>query len=265
MNKKEALETWKRDDNGLVSGVDYLFNDDGSVNWRGMIKPKFLYPNREWFEIRNKPVPTSIEGLEDNQLLIQLGGVKELAKLRGFSSVKYKFHRAEDGYVVASCCINWIGNYETGFNPVVFEDAANASLDNTDQFCSKFLETIACNRAFIRSVRNFLNIHIVGADEISKNKSDPQNNSITQPSKAIPITPQNILEKVVNEKLLISSFEDFKAKYLRPLYKKGVEQNDSELIESLEKAKDWKNFKNIPAKTSRLLLKMINGNDSSPD
>ena len=67
---------------GLLENKEYIFNEDGSIDWRSMIKPEFLYPNKGWFDIRNKTVPTSVDGLEDKQLLIMLGGIKELAKLR---------------------------------------------------------------------------------------------------------------------------------------------------------------------------------------
>ena len=54
---------------------------------------------------------------------------------------------------------------------LIYSDTANATLDNTDSFCAKFLETIACNRAFVRCVRNYLGVHIVGADEIDKSEN----------------------------------------------------------------------------------------------
>jgi hypothetical protein len=76
-------DVYQRDDHGLLKNQDYVFNEDGSIDWRSMIKPDFLYPNRDWFTIRSKPVPDSTEGLRDNQLLIMLGGIKELAKMRG--------------------------------------------------------------------------------------------------------------------------------------------------------------------------------------
>ena len=262
MNKDEALKLWKRDESGLVSGVEHIFNEDGSINWRAMIKPKFLYPNREWFENRRMPIPDSNENLEDHQLCIQLGGVKELAKLRGFTGVYYRFPRAEDGHVSAICTIKWLPNFETDNRVVEFEDSASASSENTDSFGLRFLETMACNRAFVRCVRNFLNIHIVGVDEIYKEKKTSSNDSAAPSSAAIPITPQGILEKAVVEKLAITTFKDFKVSYLRPLYKKAVDEaNNAELVSSLENAKDWKSFKDIPAKVSRLLLKIINEND----
>ena len=81
LNKKLfGPDVYKRDQHGLLDCVDYVFNEDGSVNWRAMIKPEFLYPNKGWFDMRGQQVPNSTDGLRDNQLLIMLGGIKELAK-----------------------------------------------------------------------------------------------------------------------------------------------------------------------------------------
>jgi hypothetical protein len=196
----------------------------------------------------DKPVPQSIDGLSDNKLLIKLGGIKELARLRGFNSVKYQFIKCELDHVAASCTINFIGNYETGGESVVFEDAANATLSNTSSFATKFLETIACNRAFVRCVRNFLNIHIVGSDEIdSSSKSEAA--TLPSPVKVNDISPTSILEAQSKEKLGCNSFDDFKD-VLRELWKADRYKNDD--IQS------WNSFNDIPAKEARILLAHIN-------
>lgn len=248
---------YQRNQFGLIESIQHNLNDDGSVNWRSMIKPEFLYPNRDWFEIRKKPIPESIEDLDDKQLLIMLAGLKELAKLRGFTSVTYDVKHVSDNYVSAICRITWIGNYETSGLSVVYEDAANATFNNTDDFCLKFLESIACNRAFVRCVRNFLNIHIVGADEIDKSKNRVADISDLIVSNALPINPQGILEKAVNEKLKLQTFDEFKS-FLRPLWKKSTESNDTAMLSILEEAKNWNTFKDVPAKASRVFLKVIN-------
>jgi hypothetical protein len=253
-NKKNKIygpDVYKRDKHGLLECADYVFNDDGSVNWRAMIKPEFLYPNKGWFEMRGQQAPTSTEGLKDNQLLIMLGGIKDLARLRGFHSVSYDVRNVEDGYVTARCDIEWIGNYESANNNVCYEDYANASLENTDAFCEKFLETIACNRSFVRCVRNFLNIHIVGADEIDKsgNRSAAnQKSQMPNPSSNAPITPSGLLEKTLSDKHDINSFDEFKDK-LRDLWKEGKYLN--------EEVKEWKSFDDISAKEARKLIGII--------
>lgn len=247
-----------REENGLIKDYNYSFTSDGFIDWRAMIKPEYLYPNKDFFEIRKLPIPQSIEGLDDKQLLIMLAGIKELARLRGFRSVNYSINHIQKDYVVAQCRINWIGNYETSGLDIEFEDVANATSDNTDNFCLKFLETIACNRAFVRCVRNFLNIHIVGADEIDKSKNKEVDISDLIASNAIPITAQGTLEKLVNEKLKIEDFENFK-NYLRDLWKKASEDKDEKMLALLTEAKQWSQFKDVPAKSARILIKNING------
>jgi hypothetical protein len=255
-NKPPHSIEFKRNEYGLLGSVNYSFNEDGSVNWRSMIKPEFLYPNKDWFDLRKQTVPSSAEGLTDKQLLIMLGGIKELAKLRGFTKVKYSLDYPRDNYVVAKCSIEWMPNYENA-ESVIYEDVANATSDNTDLFCLKFLETIACNRAFVRCVRNFLNIHIVGADEIDKSKNRVSDVAELMISNAVPITAQGALEKAVNELLHVQTLEDFKA-FLREIWKKSGASEKKELSELLSDAKEWNVFKDIPSKQSRMLLKLTN-------
>jgi len=242
-------DIYKRDEHGLLKNVEYHFNEDGSVDWRSMIKPKFLYPNKGWFDMRGQTVPTSIDGLKDNQLLIMLGGIKDLARLRGFHSVSFQTN-SEPDYVTSRCLISWTGNYESGGDHIHYEDVANATADNTDDFCYKFLETIACNRAFVRCVRNFLNINIVGADEIDKsNPKDEKNRSSgSKTTSNAPITPSALLKSKSEAKYGTDSFESFKD-VLRELWTSGTYIN--------EDVKNWSSFDNIPAKEARKLIGII--------
>lgn len=244
-------DVYKRNADGLLENLDYHFNEDGSINWRAMIKPEFLYPNKDWFLARKQDVPSSPEGLEDKQLLIMLGGIKELAKLRGFNSVRFTTEHKGNDYVVAKCQIEWEPNYESNFGNCVYEDVANATSANTDSFCLKFLETIACNRAFVRCVRNYLNIHIVGADEIDK--SNNANNSVSieydaSDNSNISLTPSSMLQKSLLEKFKSDDFNKFK-EVLRQLWKEDKYKN--------EDVKNWSSFTDIPAKESRKLLALI--------
>lgn len=234
---------------GLLENVHYSFNEDGSVDWRAMIKDEFLYPNRGWFDLRKKEVPSSIEGLDDKQLLIMLGGIKELAKLRGFTSVNYEVEHVGENYVIAKCKISWIANYEQP-EPVVFEDCANATLENTDSFASKFLETIACNRAFVRCVRNFLNIHIVGADEIDKSKGSNNPMPVVDSVATLPMTPVGLLQKTLSDKHGISDFESFLDKL------KDLWTNKQYFCADYKKG-DWTTWKDIPAKEARKLTAIL--------
>lgn len=231
---------------GLIEGTEYKFNDDGSINWRAMIKSEHLYPNRDWFESRKMQMPDSIEGLGDHQLLIKLAGIKELARLRGFSSVQYKLQTVSSTYATAICEICWIPNYETGGISQTFSSTANATYDNCSGFGVKFLEPIAENRAFVRAVRNYLNIHIVGDDEVDKSK----NKVAYEESEAIvqSLTPQSALKNAAKNSLGCADFEAFK-KHLRKMWKDETYKN--------EEAANWNSFEDIPIKESRKLLSLI--------
>ena len=250
-------EKYSRDKNGLLRSIDYKFNEDGSVNWRAMVDPKYLFPNRSWFEARDKQIPTSVEGLQDNQLLIKLAGIKELAKLRGYNSVRYNVIKCEKDHVAVKCEISWIPNFEnpaqeSDFLPpsTHFEDVANATTENTSSFATKFLETIAANRSFVRCVRNFLNVHIVGDDEIDKS-SNGQHAEIEEAGESDPmkdLTPNGVLESLVLSELKCNTFDDFKAK-LREMWQLKVYQNKD--------AANWGSYGDIPAKEARVLIRVI--------
>jgi len=237
---------YKRNEMGLIEGVEYKFNEDGSINWRAMIKPEHLYPNKDWFEMRKMQMPDSIEGLGDHQLLIKLAGIKELARLRGFSTVNYTINTVSSSYATAVCEICWIPNYETNGALQVFSSTANATVDNCSGFGVKFLEPIAENRSFVRAVRNYLNIHIVGDDEIDKSKNKiayEESESIVQS-----LTPQSALKSAAKQNLGCEDFESFK-KHLRKMWKDETYKN--------EEAANWNSFEDIPIKESRKLLSLV--------
>jgi len=163
--RKTAKSTIERDDKGLLSGVDYIFEENGLINWRKMVKPEFLVPNRD----RTKE--SNIENLQDRDLIILLGGLKDLAQIRGFDSVDYNVFSAAEDYVCVSCTISWIPNFETEGRGVMFQSLASTSLNNTKDFGKLYLAEMAENRAFCRCVRNFLRINIVSAEELSNSPS----------------------------------------------------------------------------------------------
>jgi len=208
---KDTVNKFKRDVNGLLECVDYIFNQDNTINWRSMINKEYLVPNRDAFkyqkDINLKEI--DISTLADNQLLILLAGIKELAQIRGYSNVSYDVIQAQPDYVAVKCTIDWIPNYETGMNTVSFSALADAHLDNTKDFAKNFLMAIAENRAFIRAVRSFLKINIVGNDEMGKTThidTDVEpNTSITQPIA--------LLEKTMEEYNI--SFEQIKERAIQ--------------------------------------------------
>jgi hypothetical protein len=216
---------FSRNESGLLNNTKYKYSDDGTINWKSMVKPEFLVPNKDKFTATTDFNSIDVTQLDDSQLLILLGGIKDVACIRGFSSVDYDVITARQDYVAVKCNISWIANYETGMIPVKFSALADAHFENTSGFGNKFLMAIAENRAFIRAVRNFLRINIVGQDEIDPKKK----NEIIEESQ--PTNPASVLNKVMSEVGL--SFETIKAKL--------VTENDQD-------AAEWNAISDIPKK-----------------
>jgi len=212
--------TFKRNQYGLLEdkNIKYEFNDDGTVNWRKMIKPQFLVANRD------RTAETDISKLEDHELIILLGGLKDLAHVRGYKSVTYKILEASPEYVCASCSIEWIGNYETENNEVItFEALADAGVKNTEGFSQMYLAAIAENRAFCRAVRNFLRINIVAKEEC-------KNVKISKPSPNVnAASPDIFLSTLMKEKEV--DFGAIKSKMVK---------------EGVKGAEEWNSVKDIP-------------------
>lgn len=194
---------------GLIENnlIRYQYTPEGLINWRAMINPVHLAINKGNFERRNKPVPDSMTGLDDRDLLILLPGIKELAQIRGFNSVVYNIVSPHPNYVVASCTISWVPNFETEFRVVTFSAIGDASPDNTNKFGKFYLGPIAENRAFVRAVRNFLKINIVSQEEINTSNplasdsqtQDPALESMIQVMDAHGVTFEKIKETLVKE------------------------------------------------------------------
>ena len=94
--KKLTTRTVKRDDDGLIEGLDYTFEDNGLIDWRKMVRSEFLVPNKD----RTKEA--DISKLQDRDLIILLGGLKDLSQKRGYTKVDYKIYEAREDYVCAS-------------------------------------------------------------------------------------------------------------------------------------------------------------------
>ena len=109
-----------RNKDGLINGIDYIFTEDGLIDWRKMVKSEHLVPNKD------RTSETDVTKLKDYQLIILLGGIKELAQIRGYTDVTYNVVSPSSDYVVATCTIRWKPNYETEGESVVFSAVGDA-------------------------------------------------------------------------------------------------------------------------------------------
>ena len=235
MSKAKKID---RDDLGLLKGIDYKFTNEGLIDWRKMLDNKWLYPNP------SKNLSTNdISKLKDTDLCILLGGIKELAQIRGYTNVSYNVTCPSPDYVVANCTISWVPNYETENNEVTFSSLGDASPNNTDNFARQYLAPIAENRAFVRCVRNFLRINIVAQDELAKRFKEGFQ-PVSTPQQAEVASPSSLLEKLMKEKGV--DFERVKNRLIRQKYKGANELGSVdeipaikifELIEDLNKVK----------------------------
>lgn len=204
------LKKVERDEHGLILGdsVGYVFNESGFIDWRKMIKLEHLVSNKQ------KTSETDVSKLEDKNLIILLAGIKELAQVRGYTSVQYVVNSPTPDYVVATCSIKWIPNYETENREVTFSAIGDASPNNTQSFAKFFLGPIAENRAFVRCVRNFLKINIVAQEELGNTKISTD----AEPDSENQAAPISLLKNIMKEKGI--SFEKLKERLVEEKYEK---------------------------------------------
>lgn len=203
------------------------------LDWREEVKMEYLYLNKD-VAARYKLIDNAkkflkrddevaiLESLDFDHpaktLLLQF--FKDLAHKQGFHSIRYiPTGNSSFDYAGFSCEILW----QDG---TVSSGVGDAHPGNCFSFTKHYCGPIAENRAFIRSVKSYFNIPILGRDEIGpssddedqsvKNRYSQSTETATEKktsSSSIP-SPQGLLEKVVKEKLNIKSFDDFKS-YLR--------------------------------------------------
>jgi hypothetical protein len=246
LDRSKALERFQRDAMGLLTKVNYLFKEDGTVDWKLMIPSKYIVVNTEYFERRQIAVPDSAEGLEDKQCLVLLGGIKELAKIRGILKVEKQVVESNFDRAVVLCRITFAPNYETDMQPFVYEEVANATLSNTNQFSQLFLETIASNRAFVRAVRNALRIDIVGSDELSTipTHNNSEGTSESEPWHALRDAAKNAVTESFPEGF--KTFDEFK----------GFLQSKSMPVLK-DDGTEWADWSDIPAPTIFKLISSL--------
>jgi hypothetical protein len=203
---------FKRDNNGLLGSVDYVFHEDGTIDWRAMVKDQYLVPNRD------RTSETDISKLKDSELIILLGGIKELAQIRGYTSVKYAVKCPSPDYVVTTCSVDWIPNYETEGQSITFSAIGDASPDNTKSFARFFLGPIAENRAFVRCVRNFLKINIVAQEELGESKLVSTRPTQSEKKSQGAVNPHSLLESAMLEKKV--TFSNLKKRLKEESYPK---------------------------------------------
>jgi hypothetical protein len=173
-----------RDGQGFISTLPLPLKENGLIDWRQLISKDHIVLNKYNLAGRGESIDSLseedlsrlIDESPEEDLVIKLAGFRELARIRGFSSIVPELLNFNQESVTVKVTINWLPNAETPI-PISVGAIANASVYNTDQTFSKFLETIAENRAFIRAVRHSLGIISLGQDEFKGDdvKAEAQN------------------------------------------------------------------------------------------
>lgn len=248
-----------RDERGLVKGIEYVFRPDGAVDWRAMIPSEYLVINKDYKDEITARYNKAFKDLdprevEDRYLLILLGGIKHVLRLRGFVSVEQRVEYCDQYKCVNTCTIKFTPNFETDGAQVIFSDTASASVDSTSGVFRLFIESIAANRAFVRCVRNFLGINIVGKDEFDDraNKTYSKLGPAPEEAETTGYSARHFLEKRCKEldKDGSHSFDKIKARAteLKAAGKTKIESNPEE----------WIDFSSINDKDAYVLLVKIN-------
>ena len=243
----------KRNEFGLLD-IDYIFNEDATVNWKAMIPQEFLYVNpslkrREEIEKKYKKPYKEIKPIEDkvedDDLVQLLAAAKFLLKLYGYTSICYQIKESNENYASVNCQIDFIGTYLTEGQPISFEDNASATINNTNGFGQRYLLEMATNRSFARCVRNFLNINIVSKEEENfEGNQDIHESSQTSNT----IKPLDILVKSMKDNNI--SFDFLKKQMVTDTKRK---ENES--------AKEWKSIEDIDKVSIFYIIEKIKRKD----
>ena len=244
-----------RTTNGLIEGLEYIRKENGSIDWRAMINPKYIVFNPrfdtellEKFGAKaDKLVYADVikeKAVEDKYILILLHGFFEVADLRGYRDTRLDIPYASAGQnVTAICHITWIPNENEDWEKTSF-GSADATMENTGGF--GYLAAIAGNRAFVRAVKNGLGIFVLGADEIMK-KDTPLQESAGGSSPSInPLGPQGTLQSTA-ERLKIS-FDQVK---------KGAIKYKDKMSSTAEEIEAWNGFGDVAAKDCMSLIGLL--------
>ena len=228
----------KRNEHGLYDHINYVYREDGlGIDWKKMLKPEHLAFNAQ-YESKIKQIykvddlsQLDKSTVEDKYLVILLSGIKYLARLRGYLNVDNVITHTSDQKATANCSIVWTPNIETNGVEVAFSDSASASTMNTQGFGSMYLESIAANRAFVRAVRNFLEINIVGFDELKGDKEAPETTSSNSPN------PVALLKDVLKKAGVTTVAELKKSEKLKDKDDKfGIHPKDWTTLDALDTA-----------------------------
>lgn len=159
-----------------MSDIIYSRRPDGKINWRAHVPTEFLYVKPEYQAAVlmqqgvTKESQIDLTKVEDNKLRIKLGGINHVAHLRGIKSVIPSSIIVTQNEVTSICTVEFVPNEENPLGLTVGAQASASLYSVTGKF-QLYLATIAQNRAFVRAVKQALQINILGDDEVDDGAS----------------------------------------------------------------------------------------------
>lgn len=238
-------------EDGLVKDMVYHYRDDGSVNWRAMLLPEHFAVNTRRFAQElatkhSKPAEQlAVTDVEDKYLLIYLAGFRYLARIRGALSVEPTIVASSPTFASVRTLITWRPNPETGGMEAVSGGCANASVDNVSPMVRGSLEAIAENKAFVRAVRSYLEIPILGYDEVNgDDKGGATEGTAPSTTGQFSLLPHGHLEKVASDK----GWTLEKVKRGALAHRGDIESDPN----------SWTQFKDVPPRDCLTIIDLIN-------
>lgn len=144
-------------------GRVYHYTAEGLIDWKAEVDPRFLYVPRELeakvVQLTGKPLAeVDLKTLPEHLVRIKIGGLNQLAHLRGVRSCTYPILQTRDSFAAAVCEIEFIANCESDGYPETWSAMASASPLSMDLKMRPYMETFAENRSFGRTIKRALQI-----------------------------------------------------------------------------------------------------------
>ncbi|MEK6879244.1 MAG: hypothetical protein AABY22_06520, partial [Nanoarchaeota archaeon] len=108
-----------RNEWGLFEDFEYLFNENNSVNYRGIVPVKYLYVNPTLSKRKNiesryskpyKDIDIEKDQVQDSDIVLLLSGVKFLLNFRGYNRIESIIKQSNHEYASVTVLIEFLGN-----------------------------------------------------------------------------------------------------------------------------------------------------------
>lgn len=149
-------------------------NEQGLVEWRKIVSPQNILLNRKAFAAKGIDADALSEeevdeyraAAKDEELLISLMGLRELADKRGVKSVNTVLESHDKDWTIARCSVEFLPNEEEP-EGITYSDLGDCHIQNVSPDFATRMGALAANCAFSRAVRAYFRIKAIGFEEIN--------------------------------------------------------------------------------------------------